>query len=158
MISQHLLSRLFSQSKCSAYQSKPSRLWTPAIVIDAMHLDAPEVVQLDHTVHVNISQWSSPGHMEPSKHGASGEHFKWVNFYGKYSTFVYSDMSCYARLQSLNSDSKQTTGQSNLKPVRVTVVGLEVFEEVSTTYDFFSMWSAKSSKSQNQRLPYKLVD
>ena len=52
-----------------------------------MHLDAPEVVQLDHTVHVNISQWSSPGHMEPSKHGASGEHFKWVNFYGKQQHF-----------------------------------------------------------------------
>ena len=77
----------FSPSNCSAYQSKPSRLWTPAIVIDAMHLDAPEVVQLDHTVHVNISQWSSPGHMEPSKHGASGEHFKWVNFYGKQQHF-----------------------------------------------------------------------
>ena len=65
----------FFPSKCYAYQSKPSRLWPPAIVIDAMHLDAPQVVELDHTVHVNISQWSSPGHMEPSKHGTSGEHF-----------------------------------------------------------------------------------
>ena len=45
-------------------------------------------------------------------------------------------MSSYARLQSLNSDSKQTTGRINLKPTRVTPVGLEVFEEVSTAYKF----------------------
>ena len=42
-------------------------------------------------------------------------------------------MSSYARLQSLNSDSKQTTGRINLKLTRVTPAGLEVFEEVSTT-------------------------
>ena len=43
-------------------------------------------------------------------------------------------MSSYARLQLLNSDSKQTTGQINLKLTRVTPAGLEVFKEVSTTY------------------------
>ena len=53
-------------------------------------------------------------------------------FTGNSNTFVYSEMSRYARLQSLNSDSKQTTGQINLKPTRVTSAGLEVFEKVST--------------------------
>ena len=51
---------------------------------------------------------------------------------GNSNTFIYSEMSSYARLQSLNSDSKQTT----LKPMRVTPAGLEVFEEVSTAYEF----------------------
>ena len=55
---------------------------------------------------------------------------------GNSNTFVYSDMSSYARLQSLNSDSKQTTRRINLKPTRVTPAGLEVFEEVSTAYKF----------------------
>ena len=45
-------------------------------------------------------------------------------------------MSSYARLQSLNSDSYQTTGQINLKLMQVTPAGLEVFEEASTTYEF----------------------
>ena len=36
-------------------------------------------------------------------------------FYGSNNTFVYSEMSSYARLQLLKSDSKQTTGQINLK-------------------------------------------
>ena len=45
-------------------------------------------------------------------------------------------MSSYARLQSLKSDSKQTTGLINLKPTRVTPAGLEVFGEVSTAYKF----------------------
>ena len=45
-------------------------------------------------------------------------------------------MSSYARLQYLNSDSKQTTGRMNLKPARVPQAGLEVFEEVSNTYEF----------------------
>ena len=55
---------------------------------------------------------------------------------GNSNTFVCSDMSSYARLQSLNSDFKQTTGQINLKPARTTPAGLEVFEEASTTYEF----------------------
>ena len=45
-------------------------------------------------------------------------------------------MSSYARLESLNSDSKQTTGQINLKPTRVTPKGLGVFEEAFTAYEF----------------------
>ena len=45
-------------------------------------------------------------------------------------------MSSYAILKSLNLDSKQTTGRINLKPAQVTPAGLEVFEEVSTTYEF----------------------
>ena len=45
-------------------------------------------------------------------------------------------MSSYARLQSLNSGSKQATERINLIPTRVTPAGLEVFEEVSTTYEF----------------------
>ena len=45
-------------------------------------------------------------------------------------------MSSYARLQSLNSDSEQTTGQINSKLKRVTLTGLEVFEEASTPYEF----------------------
>ena len=45
-------------------------------------------------------------------------------------------MSSYARLQSLNSDSKQTTGRINLKPTRTTPAGLEVFEEVPTAHEF----------------------
>ena len=54
------------------------------------------------------------------------------------NTFVYIDTSSYARLQSLNSDSKQTTGQINLKLTRVTPLGLEEegFEELSTAYKF----------------------
>ena len=55
---------------------------------------------------------------------------------GNSSTFVCSEMSSYLRLQSLNSDSKQTTGHINLKPTQVTPAGLEVFEEASTTYEF----------------------
>ena len=57
-------------------------------------------------------------------------------FTGKSNTFVYSDISSYARLQSLNSDSKQTTGRINLKLIRVTPAGLEGFEELSTAYKF----------------------
>ena len=45
-------------------------------------------------------------------------------------------MSSYAGLQSLNSHSKQTTGQINLKPMRVTPAGLEVIAEESTTNEF----------------------
>ena len=52
---------------------------------------------------------------------------------GNTRTFVCSEMSSYLRLQSLNSDSKQTTGHINLKPTRVTPTRLEVFEEASTT-------------------------
>ena len=58
------------------------------------------------------------------------------SFYKNSNTFVNSEMSSYARLQLLNSDSKQTTGQINLKPTRVTAAGLEVFEEVSITCEF----------------------
>ena len=44
-------------------------------------------------------------------------------------------MSSYARWQ--DADSKQTTGQINLRPMRVTrTVLFEVFEEASTTYEF----------------------
>ena len=67
-------------------------------------------------------------------------------------------MSSYARLQSLNSDSKQTTGRINFKPTRVTPAGLEVFEEVSTAYKFLVSEAPSRKKPQNQRLPYKLVD
>ena len=49
---------------------------------------------------------------------------------------VYSDISSYARLQSLNSDSKQTMGQIYLKLMQVTPPGLEVIVEASTTYEF----------------------
>ena len=56
------------------------------------------------------------------------------SFYKNSNTFVNSEMSSYARLQLLNSDSKQTTGQINLKATLVTPAGLEVFKEVSTTY------------------------
>ena len=45
-------------------------------------------------------------------------------------------MSSYARLQSFNSDSKQTTGQINFKLTRVTPAGLEVFGEVPTAFEF----------------------
>ena len=45
-------------------------------------------------------------------------------------------MSSYARLQLLNLDSKQTTGQINLKVTRVTPAGLEGFEELPTAYRF----------------------
>ena len=45
-------------------------------------------------------------------------------------------MSSYARLQSLNSDFKQTTGRINLKPTQVTLTGLGVFEEAFTAYEF----------------------
>ena len=55
---------------------------------------------------------------------------------GNSNTVVYSEMSSYARLQSLNSDSKQTTGQINLKLTQVTPTGLEGFEELSTDYKF----------------------
>ena len=76
---------------------------------------------------------------------------------GKSNTFVYSDISSYARLQSLNSDSKQTTGQINLKLTRVTPAGLEGFKEFSTAYKLL-VSDVPSQKTQNQRLPYKLVD
>ena len=59
-------------------------------------------------------------------------------------------MSSYARLQLLNSDSKQTTGQINLKPTRVTPAGLEVFEEVSSTYEFL-VSEAPSKKTQKTK-------
>ena len=52
-------------------------------------------------------------------------------------------MSSYARLQSFNSDSKQTTGQINLNLTRVTPAGLEVFEEASTTYEFLVLLPAE---------------
>ena len=55
---------------------------------------------------------------------------------GKSNTFVYSDISSDARLQSLNSDSKQTTGRINLKLTHVTPTVLEGFEELSTAYKF----------------------
>ena len=55
---------------------------------------------------------------------------------GYNNAFVHSEMSSYARLQSLNSDSKQTMGQINLKLMQVTPAGLEVIEEASTTYEF----------------------
>ena len=45
-------------------------------------------------------------------------------------------MSSYARLQSLNSDSKQTTGQIDLKPTRVSPAGIGDFEEAFTAYEF----------------------
>ena len=45
-------------------------------------------------------------------------------------------MSSYARLQSLNSDSKQTIGRIYLRPARVTPEGLKVFKEVSATSEF----------------------
>ena len=60
----------------------------------------------------------------------------WKIFMGNTRTFVCSEMSSYLRLQSLNSDSKQTTGHINLKPTLVTPAGLEVFEEAYTTYEF----------------------
>ena len=44
-----------------------------------------------------------------------------------------------------------------MKPTRVTPAGLEVFEEVSTTYEFL-VSDLPSQKNQNQSLPYKLVD
>ena len=78
-------------------------------------------------------------------------------FTGNSNTFIYSDISSYTRLQSLNSDSKQTTGRINLKLTRVTPVGIEGFEELSTAYKFL-VSEAQSKKPQNQRLPYKLVD
>ena len=54
-----------------------------------------------------------------------------------YWTFPNSDISSYARLQSLNSDSKQITRRINLKLRRVTPAsGLEGFEELSTAYKF----------------------
>ena len=55
---------------------------------------------------------------------------------GYNNAFVHSVMSSYARLQSLNSDSDQTTGQISLKLTRVTPTGLEGFEELSTAYKF----------------------
>ena len=55
------------------------------------------------------------------------------SFYKNSNTFVNSEMSSYARLQLLNLDSKQTTGQINLKATLVTPAGLEVSREVSTT-------------------------
>ena len=51
-------------------------------------------------------------------------------FTGKSNTFVYSDISSYARSQSLISDSKQTTERTNLKLMRVNPAGLEGFEEL----------------------------
>ena len=62
---------------------------------------------------------------------------------------IYSEMSSYARLQSLNSDTKQTTGQINL-----TLAGLEVVEEAYTTYEFL----AKSNKPQNRLQKYNIRD
>ena len=67
----------FFPSKCYAYQSKPSRLWPPAIVIDAMHLDAPQVVELDHAVNVDVAEGSGPGHVEPH----SGSSLNLAGFY-----------------------------------------------------------------------------
>ena len=71
---------------------------------------------------------------------------------GKSNTFVYSDISSYARLQSLNSDSKQTTGQINLKLMRVTPAGLEGFEELSTAYKFL-VSEAPSQKNSKPKTP-----
>ena len=66
-------------------------------------------------------------------------------------------MSSYARLQSLNSDSKQTTEQINLKPTRVTLAEIEVFVEASTYYLwFFSIWGVKSNKPQNRLQKYNI--
>ena len=68
-------------------------------------------------------------------------------------------MSSYARLQSLNSDSKQTTEWINLRPTWVTLAGLEVFEVVSTTYKLFiseapSWTNLKSKDSHILKLHY----
>ena len=77
---------------------------------------------------------------------------------GYNNAFVHSEMSSYARLQSLNSDSKQTMGQINLKPTRVTLAGLEVFEEASTNYEFLVSAGAKSNKPQNRLYEYNICD
>ena len=73
------------------------------------------------------------------------------------ATLSFTVISCYARLQSLNSDSKQTTGRINLKPVRVTAAGLEVVEEVSTTYEFLvsEAQSRTNLKTKDSHLCYR---
>ena len=63
-------------------------------------------------------------------------------------------MSSYARLQFLNSDSKQTTGQINLKPMQVTPAGLEVIEEASTTYEFLV---SEASSQTNLKTDYRNI-
>ena len=68
------------------------------------------------------------------------------------SIIVISDMSSYARLQSLNSDSKQTTGRINLKLTRVTLAGLEGFEELSAAYKFL-VFEAPSQKTSKPKTP-----
>ena len=52
------------------------------------------------------------------------------------STLSFTVIASYARLQSSNSDSKQTTGRIKMKLTRVTLAGLKGFEELSTAYRF----------------------
>ena len=66
------------------------------------------------------------------------------------NTFVYSYMFSNARLQSLSSDSKPSTERINLKPTPVTAAGLEVFEEVSTAYEYLVSEAPSQTNLKNK--------